>query len=83
MSDWADETTNAVIVKYGDRTGTGYVLLKPLIAQALRDLAAEKDKEIERLKAAIDKQIETHNQSCVCPCCTASLAWTTEKDQKP
>ena len=39
--------------------------------------------EIERLKSAIDKQIETHNQSCVCPCCTASLAWTTEKDQKP
>ena len=51
MSDWADETTNAVIVKYGDRTGTGYVLLKPLIAQALRDLAAEKDKEIEWLRA--------------------------------
>ena len=40
-------------------------------------------KEIERLKAAIDKQIETHNQSCVCPCCTTALAWTTEKDQKP
>ena len=49
--DWANETTNAIIVKYGDRTGTGYVLLKPLIAQALRDLAAEKDKEIEWLRA--------------------------------
>ena len=37
--------------------------------------------EIERLKSAIDKQIETHTQSCVCPCCTAALAWTTERDQ--
>jgi len=63
-----------------DIVGGGYERLQMQLMVA-NDRLAEKDKEIERLKAAIDKQIETHNQSCVCPCCTTALAWTTERDQ--